>query len=267
MRKPATPLTERIIDALSNGPRGKVELRNRVVGKDFTYQGFYKALASLRAAEIVTLHRDTVSLSVVWLERERERIAKSADAYHLSGYQSYFGGLKNGKKLSFKFKTLRELDLFWTQAVLIAMQGAGRGVPIISFIPHDWFYLLRPSTADVWFKLLGKENPHVNILTHATREEKKLSEHPRVARIENMFGENPLRQKESAYMNVIGDLVIEAALDEAVVPGIRRAVRGEAVDIDKLTAQKGVFKLSIRRDSAKASVFTKKAQKYFSISL
>jgi hypothetical protein len=203
----------------------------------------------------------------VWLEHERARIEKIAEAYNLAGYHSYFGGLKNGKKITFRFKTLRDLDLFWTQAVVIAIQGAHRNSPIVSFIPHDWFDLLRPSTSATWFKLLGKNNPHVNVLTHATREERPLSHHPQVSKIENMFGENPLRQKESLYINVIGSLIFEVVLDDSAVAHIRRAVRGETVNIEKLMNQGGTFKISITQSPAKALVLKKKAQKYFTIPL
>ena len=188
-------------------------------------------------------------------------------AYHLGAYHNYFGNLKNGKKVVFRFKTLRELDLFWTHAVLIAIGDAQKTAVVLSFIPHDWFDLLRPTTADVWFQLLGKKNPHCNVITHAAPEEKKLSEHPGVTRIENMFGTNPLKQKESFYLNVIDDLILEATLDEGVVPGIRNAMRGIPVDVPRLLNRHGIFKLNIRQDSAKALALKKKAQKYFSIRL
>lgn len=267
MAKTHTLMTERIIAALAKGPCNKVELRNEVVGRHLTYQGFYKAFAKLKADEVIIVHRTTASLSLVWLEKERERIERTTETYNLSGYRSYFGGLKKGSKLNFRFKTLRELDLFWTQAVLVAIQGAHRNAAILSFIPHDWFDLLRPSTSDVWFKLLGKRNPHVNVITHAAPEEKKLSEHLGVTRIESMSGINPLKQKESLYINVIDELIFEAVLDESVLSGIRRAMRGEGINVEKLINQPGTFKFLIMHNPAKALVLKKKAQKYFSIRL
>ncbi len=260
-------MAEKIVEALAHGPRDKVELRNELVGSHLSLQGFYKSLAQLRSREVVTIHRGTVSLAVVWIQHEMRRLEQMAETYGLPAYRSYFGSLKTGKKLSFTFKTLRELDLFWTQAAIIAIEGAPKDTPMISFLPHDWFDVVRPSSAEIWFKMLGKRNPHVNVITHAAHEERRLSEHPGVTKIESMFGENPLKQKESDYLNVIGDLVFEARLDESVLLGIRRAMCGDPVDIDKLTAKRGVFKLSVKRDPAKALGLKKKIQKYFSIRL
>lgn len=260
-------LAERIVTSLSAGPRDKVELRNELVGRNLTYQAFYKALGQLKKEEIVTVHRATVSLSVIWLEKERKRIERAADAYNLSGYQSYFGGIKKGAKRTFHFKTLADLELFWTHAVLVAVGAAHRDAVILSFLPHDWFNLLRPENADMWYELLGKRNAHVNVLTHATAEEKRHSVHPQAETIENMFGVNPLKQKESVYINVIDDLIFEATLDENVVPGIRRAVRGAAEDTQTLIRRKGAFRFSVRRDADKAKAFKKKVQKYFSLAL
>ncbi len=267
MQKAHEQMRERIIETLAEGPREKVALRDEVVGTKLTVQGFYKALARLRAEEVVTVHKGSVSLAVVWIQHQMRRLEEMASVYGIPAYRSYFGSLKNGKRLSFTFKNLRELDLFWTQAALIAIEGAPKDTPVISFLPHDWFDVVRPSSSEIWFKMLGKRNPHVNVITYATREEKKLSEHPGVTKIENMFGENPLQQKESDYVNMIGDLIFEVKLDESVLSGIRNAMRGEPVDINKLTAKTGVFKLSIKRDPAKALALKKKIQKYFSIRL
>jgi hypothetical protein len=260
-------LTQKIIAALANGPRNKVELRNEVVGKDLTCQAFYKAFAALKAEEVITTHKSDVSLSVIWLGQERKRVEKMASSYRLAGYQSYFGNLGEGKKLSFRFKTLRELDLFWTHVALVAAHDAKKDAAILSFLPHDYFDLLRPVTSDAWFKLLGDESTHANVVTHAAPEEKRHSMHSNVASIETMFGENPLKQGEGTYITIIGDLIFQATLDASAVPGIRRAMRGESADIEKLVDRRGVFKLSIARSRSKATTLKKRAQKYFSLPL
>ena len=42
---------------------------------------------------------------------------------------------------------------------------------------------------------------------------------------------------------------------------------GERLDLDAFADRKGAFKLSIKRDPAKAAAYKKKAQKYFTLRL
>lgn len=266
MATPHPLLTNRIIDALASGPRDKVELRNEVIGTRLTSQAFYKALAQLRAAEIVTVNKNTLSLSVVWLRRETQRLEAMTAAYHLPAYRSYFDGLKTGKKLLFRFKTLRELDLFWTQAILVAIPSAHQDAAILSILPHDWFEVLS-SNFDVWYELLGRTNPHCNVITHGSSAEGRYAKHPGVSNVEVLYGENPIKQKESDYIQVIDDLIFEATLDERAVVGIRRAMQGETHGLEKIADSPGTFRLTIRRDERRAVALKKRFQKYFTLPL
>jgi hypothetical protein len=261
------PLATRIINALAAGPRAKLDLRNDVVGNIDTYQAFYKAFRKLKQQEVVAVHKNAVSLSIVWIQNEAKRIEQILTAYQLPAYRSYFGSLKDGQRLTFKFKTLAELELFWTHAILVAVEAAHENAVIISVLPHDWFAQLRPENTELWYRLLGKRNKHCAVITHADADEKRRNPDHEAKTIENMFGVNPLHQKESQYINIVDDLLFEATLDDTVLPGIRKAVRGEVVDVQKLVNQRGTFKLSIRRDENRSTHIRKKIQKYFSIPL
>jgi hypothetical protein len=257
-----------IIKRLSKGPRNKIDLRDTIVSeRDVTPQAFYKIFSKLKEEEVLTVSRDLVSLSAVWVQREINRINAIAHAYGVSGHQIYGNLLQGSVKKVYKFKTLRELDLFWVHAILMIMQGAYKNKPILSLLPHHWFDLLRPETNTVWYQLLGKHVPHFNVLTHATSSEKKHIKMVDVKKHEIMFNENPLNQTEATYLNVVGDMVFEARLDQGAVSAIREAMQGKIFNREQLIDRLGKYQLSIERNPKRADTIRKKVQKYFTTSL
>lgn len=259
-------LTDRIIDELANGPLERVELRDRVIQKPrVSFQAFYKALIKLRTEEVVTVHRDQISLSIVWIQRALKRANSIAHAYQVPAYGHSFGGLKDGQKLSYRFKTLAELELFWTHAVLISISELPASSAILSLAPHYWYELLRPETTDLWYRMAGP-HPHANVITHGFPEEKRLTR--RIpGNVENMFNVNPLNQKESTYLTIAGDLLFEAHLDPACLSSLAKAVKGDTVDVQRLLRRPGAYRLIIQRNAKKSQNIRAKLQKYFSLRL
>lgn len=264
----ARHLSERIIQALISGPLPRVTLREKVLaGTVYTPQAFYKACAQLRKEEVITLHKNEVSLSIVWIRKELARATTIAETYQIPAYRSSFGGLKDTQKLVYKFKNLAELDLFWTHAVLLVAQDLPQNTPILSLFPHFWFDVLRPVSMDVWFELTGKRNIHINILTHADSKEKRWTPYVPQKNMENLFKVNPLKQSETTYINIVGDMIFDARVDQSSIADLRAAAGGGPVNINELTSRSGVFKLTIERNHAKTAMIRKKCQKYFTIPL
>lgn len=229
-----------------------------------TPQGFYKALNQLREEEKASLDHKKVSLSFFWIKEESERIARVVARYQAPVYQGYFGMLKDGESISYRFKTLRDLELFWVQSVLMAVEGAPIRSNIMSLTPHDWFQGMRPDINERWRKVTTG-HPHWAVLTHATGTEMRRTGYEDVESFERMAGANPLHQSESTYLNIVGELVFQAELDDRIVPLIRGFVDGDSHEADSVLDQEGIYKLKIARNRKKAEKIKKRLKRYFSV--
>jgi hypothetical protein len=258
-----TSVREEILTVLAKGPKDQMELRNIVTHNQvYTLQGFYKAFKHLREEEVITVHKKSVSLSFFWIQEELDRISRIAAAYKAPAYQSYFGALKEGESISYRFKTLRELEAFWVHAVLITIDSSSGHAPIMSLTPHDWFQSIRPYN-NVWWRRTTTGRPHWAVLSHATTEEMKETSYPDVKEFERIAGVNPLKQKESLYMNVVEDLIFEARFDERIVPMINSFLRDKEADPGTILDFIGTYKLNVERNSQKAALIEKRLSKYF----
>ncbi|HEV7449552.1 MAG TPA: hypothetical protein VGP13_03390 [Candidatus Paceibacterota bacterium] len=256
-------LAQRVINIASKGPVEKAKLlqmleRERAV----TPQAVYKALRQLNRDEVISIHKDTVSLSIIWIQKEIRRLSQVATTYQTPVYQTYFGALKPKQKFTYTFRTLRDIDTFWVNAVLVTVQSGRHAMPLVSIVPHDWFQLLRPDT-DVAWDDIAKKNAHFVVLTHSTTAEKKKSTHPGIQVFERMFNVNPLKQKESVYFNILGDFIFEAHLDPKVLPAIRHAMLNDDFDAPTILATPGHYKFIVENNPAKALAIKKRVQKYF----
>ena len=267
MLKKDISIREIILQLLENGPMDKLKLLDSVTSESgCTSQGFYKVLKQLGDDEIVTAHEKTVSLSFFWIQNQLDRISRIASIYRAPVYQSYFGALKEGERIQYRFKTLRKLELFWVHAVLIAVEGSNEHAHIMSLTPHDWFQNLRPDI-NAWWRKVTTGHPHWAILTHATNSEMHQTQYTDVQLFERMADINPLRQAEFQYINVVGDLIFEARFDVRAVPMIQRFMEEKEADPNPILDLEGVYKLSIVRNSKKAKMVEKKLKKYFSVPL
>lgn len=260
-------IRENILQILENGPANKLELLGLVTKKSAcTSQGFYKILKQLQDEEIVTVHEKTVSLSFFWIQNQLDHISRIASIYRAPVCQAYFGNLKEGENIKYRFKTLRKLELFWVHAVLISVEGSNKHSHIMSLTPHDWFQNLRPDINE-WWKKVTTGHPHWAILTHATNSEMYKTQYPEVKLFERMAGVNPLKQAESLYLNIVGDIIFEARFDEKIVPMIQHFMQEKNVDPKPILDFEGTFKLSITRNAKKAKTIEKKLKKYFFVPL
>jgi hypothetical protein len=262
-----TSIRDHVITLLSQGPSTKSSLRETITLEGgYTEQGFYKALAQLREEEIVTIHDEHVSLTFFWIQNEFDRISQIANIYQAPVYQTYFGSLQVGDRITYRFKTLRELEVFWVHAILVTVRGAPNHVHLISLTPHDWYQRLRPDI-NKWWKTVTTDHPHWAILTHATTEEMKKTQYPDVRLFERMAGVNPLHQKESLYINIVGDLIFEAKLDEKLVPEIQKFMQDDTVTPESVLNIPGKFSLNIARNPKKCLRIQNKVKKYFTVPL
>ena len=265
-----------ILSRLQSGPRGVTDLVEELSYLNkMSVQGVYKALRRLRQAEIVIVYKHVASLSTVWLAKELERVTFSINAYQsIPDIENVLAG--KAKRATFTFRTLNEIDLFWTHTFLLLADKIPPRYHSYSIQPHDWYLYVRFDTDKFWMKK-HKEGGRVSriILTHAgaldyavTRARKE-----KLGRLfEYTLDKNPLEQDSSTYYNVIGPLIFTARFDSSVTEQLDRFVvehnklplpKEEQSLINSIVNTKGIFTLTVEYDEKKANRMIDKVRKYF----
>lgn len=277
MRSPR--ITESLIQALASGAVRVPALTESVSKTEgVSVQAVYQALRKLREEETVTIHNKYASLSGSWIQKELDRFAFMANAYASS---EYIEELRSGsaKKHIFHFKTLKELDLFWSHAYILLAEQIDPSYPTYSVMPHDWFPYARESTDTYWAKrhIENKRSSRV-VLTHAsTLDRAVIRERQKTlgSLFEFVLNENPLKQRNTEYYNSVAEYVFKADFDPKIAERLDDFIAtekklpltaGARKKIDEITSMKGVFTLTIIRSPEKASRIEQKVRRYFDFS-
>jgi hypothetical protein len=273
---PPDTLEEEVLLRLRSGPRRVVELVEEIAYlREVSVQGVYKALRYLRKREVVIVYKRVASLSTVWLSKELERISFSIKAYQsIPDIEGILAGRVS--RATFSFRTLNEIDLFWTHAFLLLADKIPHDHYSYSIQPHDWYLYVRFDTDTYWMKQ-HKEGGRISriILTHAIGLDHAVTR-SRKEKLGKMFeytlGENPLGQDSATYYNLIGPLIFTARFDATVAKQLDQFVaihkklplsEGEQSEISSIVDTKGEFILTIERNEKRATKMRDKVKKYF----
>ena len=263
-----------IIEALEPGPTGKADLIKGISHKTgVTAQGVYKSLRKLKKEEVVTIHNKMVSLSFIWIEGQISRYSKIAQTYQTPGRENYFLQLKPGEHITFKFRTLRELDLFWAHTFILLEAQVSKEIPMYAIVPHDWFSYARPDSDMVWTKKLEESSrPQGVVITHPLSFDKEvvIGRKSKSKSLEFVFNENPFGQDESKYVNVIGQWIFEAQINNTTNQKLISCIKNHPKDnkhiadeLEKILDLTGTNTLKIFRSPRRVEAMTRKLKKYF----
>lgn len=240
-----------------------------------TIQGVYKALRYLKSAGEVTIHNKQASLSLVWLDKEQQRLQRTTQLY-LAEQSLVESLVKKRTKAKFTFHSMCEVDHFWVQAFTILTNELDVKEYSYSIQPHDWYYYSDLDSDAFWTnKHKNKQRisrtvlTHAGSLDHAVMRQRKKELGPL---FEFTLNENPLKQKSYEYYNVIGPYVFKAVFDQANVKNLDVFVAShsklplEKADkemIRKIVDKEGTYTLHIEYSPKKADMMRESVSKYF----
>jgi DNA-binding transcriptional regulator YhcF (GntR family) len=243
-----------------------------------TPQGVYKALRALRQAEVVSVHNKHASLSLIWISKEKEKMIFAENAYRSVPYIEEL--LKGSKKHnSWTFHTLNELDLFWTHTYTLCMEQVDVKIPTYSIQPHDWYSYVRTETDSYWVeKHCESGRLSRTLLTHSGELDRvvmRMRKQSLGSLFEYTLNENPLKQKNTVYYNIIGPYLFTVIFDVKVADMLEEFIscystlpltKDGQEKINAIVREKGNFKLTISYSEKKTSEMEKKVKKYFEFS-
>jgi hypothetical protein len=260
---------DRIVQKLSKGALEKNKLIKGVQkASECTVQAVYKELRKLLGESAITIHKDSVSLTLLYIEKELARWEETSRAYNTRHLSHHFLDLREGESLSLKFKNFNELDAYWVHAFILLEKELPENFPTYSVTPHDWFYYGRRETDIFWTK--KQRRLQRLVVTHPTQIDREVVRHRIKAGFEITPGKNPLKQEEYEYYTILGDWIFKILLDKKInlelVEFIKNTKSLEDLDsfaIQKILSKKGVSSMKISRNKKLAERMTQKLKKYF----
>jgi hypothetical protein len=233
-----------------------------------TLQAVYKELRRLRGEDIVIDKNKQLSLTLWYINEQLSVWGNTSNLYNQKYDISQVFNIQRGKRFSFSFNNLAELDSFWTQSYLFLERIIPETIPMYACIPHDWFFYSRPASDERWTN--AQSRIQRLIITHPTELDFAVLKQRRKQGYQFTPKVNPLKQSETTYYTLIGDWIFEAELDKKVENILNDLVSNtdSVSDIrqDKLNvllSTKGKFTLKVHHAPKKAGVFTKRLARYF----
>jgi hypothetical protein len=260
-------IKEIIISLLAKGSIDSTELQRLVEEKKkVTKQGFYKALRELTVEEIVVKNKQIVALSNLWVNKLQSFVTQVDEQYKQS---SDFIALQEGETITYHFKTLESLDLFWMhQFFLVAKQFPDE--PTLFFNSHEFWSLFRNTEQVLLYSWIRDHKRKTYfVIGDTTLLDKQTTSHIASYGID-MYYESNTGLKKNYYFTVIGEYIIATILDMNTTNTIDGLYKKYPVwtdatqkDLLQILGRLKRSKVVIERNKKKAEMLRKKLMKYF----
>ncbi len=206
-----------IISKLIKGEQRSTTLLEEVklVRKNTTKQGFYAIIRKLKKSEIVLVYRGIVSLNTAWIKKLK-RIFELADEKYLLNQNSFDAlNLEDGEYLSYSFRNLNNLDIFWGHSQTIFLHNSPKNESIYCYDPHYWLYLARnKSEKDLLQEIVGSGRNFLMNVGGTTFLDKQIKKDLNDQHIQ--YNYRKVFEGNNYYVTVIGDYITEVYLDKKI---------------------------------------------------
>jgi hypothetical protein len=269
-----THIEERIVRLLQKRSLSGMDLvaEIRKVHPNTTKQAVYQALRRMKRGEIVATHGKTVSLSRVWVLKMAEFFAVARHYYvqNVTGDEGFLN-LADGDRVSYTFTSPNMTDIFWGHAFDILAEVTPVTEPIYIYNPHEWFFLARHESERLLFDRVVESGRQIFVVaSHADTLDKMVGKEFDGKNTQYYLSPEKLFEKNNYYVNVFGNFVVEAWLDEDVAEKIDRFYKKTMVwdeaakkELIGIVSEKGKTKLTILHNSKKAQKMKAVLGKHF----
>ena len=261
-------INELIVVFLGDGPLSSLLLLEKIQQKmDITKQAFYKALRELLAEEVVTKNKQIVYLSGIWLNKLK-KFSGSIEEKYLARSSEQFLSLNDGDTMTFKFKSLLDLDVLWVH--YFYMLSKNIDAPILFYNPHEFWSLFRSDIQNqlyLWIKEHSKKVFHV--IGNNTPLDISTTSVNKKYGLEIAYEQKPTLPLHMS-ITVIEDYIFYTILDKQTVSLIDDIYRKYKIwnpsvenELSAIFSKIKKSKVVITRNRKKAEFFRKKFMNYF----
>lgn len=271
-----TKIEEFVLKLLADGPMPAMGLVKKIslLRLRATKQAVYSAIRKLKKVEIVVVHGQIVSLNSLWINKMSDFFAEARHRYSLGTAETEgFLAIADGDKITYNFKDPATADAFWGHAFDILAGVMEKTEPIYIYNPHEWFLLAREESETTLFKRITDEKRQILITTPG---QSALDKHVKKF-FDGTYAQYYLAphhqfKKPNYYVNIFGDFIIEAWIDEKTHEKIENFYKNHETfdeeakkEIQNIIGSQGKNKISISRNKEKAEKLKKTLGKEFYI--
>lgn len=262
-----TDIKEIIVQTLSDGALGSIDLQKKVaIKKKVTKQGFYKALRELLVEEVVVKNKQLVALSNLWINKLQSFVTKVDDQYKSS---SDFIALQEGENITYHFRTLESLDLFWMHQFFISAKQYP-DEPIVFYNFHEFWSLFRYEEQSLLYQWIKDNKRKVYfVIGSDTKLDKETTAQIKDYGL-NVHYESNTGLRKNYFFTVIGEYVMETILDMNTTNAVDSLYKKYQIwsedtqtELSLILSKLKRSKVVIERNKKKAEILRKKLMKYF----
>lgn len=236
-------------------------------------QSVYLALRKLKKKEVVAISGKLVSLHEMWVIKMRNFFAKAGHGQSESTEINLIN-LEEKERVSYTFKSLLNLDMFWAHAFSSLMNGMKAEESMLVYNPHQWFLLIREKSETEIIKEAKKRKiSWLQLVGRATTMDKEIRKY-----FDNQYTRSHLLEREifpeNYYVNCFNDLLIEVWIDEKAAEKIDQIYNKNKISVERVISELQEIikdknyehKMRISRNSKKTEKIKRMFEKYFIIS-
>ena len=234
-----------------------------------TKQAVYTALKALMESEVVAKVGHTYFLSRVWLskvealfqtQKERETVR---DAVF---------DLREGESISYHFPSLLSCDTYWAHVFSMLTEWISPEVPIMIYMPHEWFVIGRTEVEKGVFKGF-EDNKKLALFTigGTTPLDMQFKREWKSAYVQTHLSDTELFAR-NYHLHIFGDFLIEVFIAEdlakeidAIYTSREKLSANDIKCFEELINKKSPVRMRISRKPAKAARLRRQLGKYFYI--
>lgn len=269
-------IEEFVLKILADGPMPAMALVKKIsfLRLRATKQAVYSALRKLKKSEIVVMHGKIVSLNGAWINKMSDFFAEARHKYSIGTAETEgFLALDDGDKITYNFKNPEIADAFWGHAFDLLADVMPKTEPIYIYNPHEWFLIAREEQETALFKHITDEKRQILVTTPGTSElDRAVKKYFDGTYAQYYLSPMHLFKKGNYYVNIFGDYIIEAWIDEKTHEAIEKFYKNYmTLDAESKTALKNIInsqgknKISISKNKDKSEKLKKMLRKEFYI--
>lgn len=272
LNKPKT-VEDHILASLQVGSKGTTELLEELqaVRVGTTKQAFYQSLRKLKKEEVAVVYGKRISLSNIWINKMSEYFSLARKSYSIGESPSEnFLSLSDGEKISYTFKDPHTTDIFWGHAFHVLAEQV-HDSPICIYDPHQWFMIAREESEKTLFMdIKSREQKLLVLIGNKNKIDIETGKWFDGNALQYFATEDRLFDRNNYYLNIFGDFIIEAQIDQTTANEIdafyqtSESINEQSLNkLKEIVSRKGKNKLTISRNKRKAEKLRGIFKKYF----
>lgn len=227
--------------------------------QDYTKQGVYKILRKFKQEQKIIWINKHLEINLFWLHREIENLSDALPRPDIAFTNQF------ATKKTYKVKTLSEMDDLYAQLFIsIASSFPGSKKDFLFYDLHNYTYLHKIPAVEWYLEFLKKNQGETFLLVGSTSPLdlalKKKMKGLQMHCVDNKYFDH--------FIFNLGDHIIRCYLDKKILKKIDTVFSTQTIpeatnSLEPISHEKGTFKITVERNTAKAERIRKIFKKYF----